>query len=688
MCIFEAIRAGDADKVAEILATRGAEIHAPGPDGLPPLHLAVALACRGRRNLIARNRIVDLVIAHVLAHDASLINAPAARGRTALHVAACYPAIDIVNALLQAGADARIADARGLLPIRAAIRRDLREIVQLLLMRSVSENEEEFTRDLVALRVLAIRFRSQDIIALFDDMGVRTPRETLFDLAAQNALEALVELLETHTDLSVEDRNSEGLALLDVALMAGAEEVATLLLDRGYQSIIRENIVRYTYICTRARLFGILKRILSRPTISKEEHARLCLDAALSAEDDERACEILKDGVTLSGVEAQEVIRISCEATGNREMECQYFPTLVRALDNRCWKAARILIATTVGGRPLGALSLHPIIRQSPRCIAGCDDRETIELVIKTLLQTFGEERCCRLLSSLVPFVQSLDNVLFFQLCEPYIRPQMIITIKREQRVVNTPIMTGGAYGRSYSTYTGPRVYTTYVDQPVPGLNVLAQCFPLTEQKRQMARRIMALNLCGALTAREQFALVKHAAKTSGDDGVLFLARCGFNVLGFMLQHRQNPDKAGTLLAILDIWAEMFTLLKKRSVDHLWHAFAASLLVPNTISLVTGEKMTIGLFGCLDEIIMGQGEETPLGRRAVELRQMMCGPASLQSLALKAVLKSGDDSLLKAFTDNDLHTMFYGEYLWSVILDQNDDDLPFWCLWVRLMSRD
>jgi ankyrin repeat protein len=153
--ILEAIRAGDAAAVAAILARDPGQAAATDPDGLGALMLAqyarrpdlVAMlrAARPRLDLFEAAALGDLAAVQAALADPDAARAVAADGFQALHLAAYFGRLEIVDALLAAGADpdAVAANAARLRPLHSAAAAGHAEVAERLLRAGADPNARQ-----------------------------------------------------------------------------------------------------------------------------------------------------------------------------------------------------------------------------------------------------------------------------------------------------------------------------------------------------------------------------------------------------------------------------------------------------------------------------------------------------------------------------------------------------------------
>jgi uncharacterized protein len=152
--IFEAAACGDAGALANLLAKDAAAVNSYSTDGWTPLHLAAAFAdknavelllksgaapsARSKNGLantplnaaIALNPSADIVEA--LLQQGANVNSRQHGGHTPLHEAAAAGHVDLVKLLLAHGADVSITDDSGKTARQLALERGKREAAALL----------------------------------------------------------------------------------------------------------------------------------------------------------------------------------------------------------------------------------------------------------------------------------------------------------------------------------------------------------------------------------------------------------------------------------------------------------------------------------------------------------------------------------------------------------------------------
>jgi uncharacterized protein len=129
--VFEAAALGDALRLRTILDDQPALAGAWSADGFTPLHLAAFLAEDPAAALLLINRGADTTARARHPMAVAPLNSAAARGR-----------VEVVRALLDAGAHPDTAQTAGFTALHAAAARGSRELAELLLSRGADPARE------------------------------------------------------------------------------------------------------------------------------------------------------------------------------------------------------------------------------------------------------------------------------------------------------------------------------------------------------------------------------------------------------------------------------------------------------------------------------------------------------------------------------------------------------------------
>ncbi|HLE51571.1 MAG TPA: ankyrin repeat domain-containing protein [Anaerolineales bacterium] len=212
---FTAVKAGDAQKVAELLDQDPALVNAKTESGLPAVllatyygHPAIAelIAGRGAQlDIFAASAIGDLErAAALLEDDPGLANAFAGDGFQPLGLAAFFGQLPLVELLLAKGAEVNSAsdNAQGVMPLHSAVAHRHLEIARRLVAAGADVNAKQ----------------ADDFTPLHE--------------AAQNGQLEMAELL-LEAGAQVNPRKADGKSPLGLALEYGHTQVADLLRMKG-----------------------------------------------------------------------------------------------------------------------------------------------------------------------------------------------------------------------------------------------------------------------------------------------------------------------------------------------------------------------------------------------------------------------------------------------------------------------
>lgn len=170
-----------------------------------------------------------------LAMNVGLLNSQDKQGRTALHWAAIGHT-DIVEILLESGADVNVVDARGETPLHVAARWGKQAILQVL-VQAGSDVHIQNKSNKTAL-ALAIREGHSDAVETLTrwsakkHLAAMPGGEMVSSYRKGKSLRAVAELLAAGADPNVEDADT-GQRLIDFAAATGDLELIRLLVEYG-----------------------------------------------------------------------------------------------------------------------------------------------------------------------------------------------------------------------------------------------------------------------------------------------------------------------------------------------------------------------------------------------------------------------------------------------------------------------
>ena len=153
----------DLDAVRQLLAERGADVNAPGPNQTPALHWLV--------------RIEEFDLAERLLEAGADVNQRNGLGLAALAIAIENRDVDMVQLLLAHGADPHTADSAGETPLMLAARSGSPDIVKALLDEGVDVDVQEPHYQQTAL-MIGVRSKSPEVVALLLDAGADVNLQT------------------------------------------------------------------------------------------------------------------------------------------------------------------------------------------------------------------------------------------------------------------------------------------------------------------------------------------------------------------------------------------------------------------------------------------------------------------------------------------------------------------------------
>jgi ankyrin repeat protein len=154
----------DLDRVRQLLAERGTDVNANGPNATPALHWLV--------------RIEELELTQRLLDAGADVNQRNGLGLAALSLAIENRDVDMVELLLERGADATTPDAAGETPLMLAANSGSADIVKAVLARGVDVNVLEPRYQQNAL-MIGVRSGSPEVVALLLAAGADVNAQTL-----------------------------------------------------------------------------------------------------------------------------------------------------------------------------------------------------------------------------------------------------------------------------------------------------------------------------------------------------------------------------------------------------------------------------------------------------------------------------------------------------------------------------
>ena len=152
----------------------------------------------------------ELEIVQMLLDRGANINVQSLKSKTALHIAVEDNRMDIIDILLNHGANVKISDISDVTPLHTAVKNDSVEIIKLLLSRGANVNATTCDR-------------------VGEDEGKGC---TPLHLAVEKANEEIIKLLLS-SGANVNDKRNDGIASLHIAIERGYFEVVKHLLDHG-----------------------------------------------------------------------------------------------------------------------------------------------------------------------------------------------------------------------------------------------------------------------------------------------------------------------------------------------------------------------------------------------------------------------------------------------------------------------
>lgn len=688
MCLFEAIRDGDIVKITTILQRKGRAAHAANRFGFTPLHYAVD-SVGGGRDLANMQKIIMILAQHA----GDLINTPTDTGRTPLHMAAssCQP--DVVSILLEYGADAGLADRDGLQPIHMAIRYDSLDCFKLLLGRTVSGQTSE--AQLVALRKYALRYKSVAILDYLTTLGIKTPRERLFDAVAHQDLAAVKKILAAHPELSVEETNDDGISLIECALMAGNSDICQFLLDTGYKNLPMDKTTDYLVMAGKTFSPGLMFDIAARRKIPRDQFLEQALDAALLDGDDELACDLLRQGAPAGFSRPRRQYQRQLAGSSAQMVDCLICDSFLIALKGRCWQAALLLLDYRQDGVPHGALALCPMLKEAKEVIITCENSVAIEAMVAGLKEAVGLEECKKALSGIFMDLLKCQNLAFLEQAMPYIvlehTENRVYAQRRQGRVqtFNQPhFIVSRMEGGSGSQVDRPE--SVAITVPYKFVDVVRACLPLNDRTRKTLLLILRYNLAQSPSALQCAAISLDILENHGNEAILFLTQCGFNTLSVFARYHADPRYARLILGMLEIWQGMVNDLKKAQSATLIMAFAAQYFILQDY-IVEGDnnRRAINLLDCLNQAALSAADEK-IANAAKALRDsILTDHSNLRELALMRILSEQDlydANVIEAANEIIASTAPHGQALWDFLLHfVPNRATPFYCLYAQIL---
>lgn len=154
----------DLDSVRQLLAERGADVNAPGPNATPALHWLV--------------RIEELDLTKRLLDAGADVNQKNGLGLSALSLAIENSDVDMVQLLLKHGADAKTPDPTGETPLMQAARSGSADIVRAVLASGAEVDVLEPHYQQTAL-MFGVRSSSPEVVALLLKAGADVNAQSL-----------------------------------------------------------------------------------------------------------------------------------------------------------------------------------------------------------------------------------------------------------------------------------------------------------------------------------------------------------------------------------------------------------------------------------------------------------------------------------------------------------------------------
>lgn len=207
------------DKIVELLLARGADKNAQAGDGLyTPLHFAVL---RGHKEVV--KLLLDSMADMETANE---------DGQTPLQLAAMYGHEEIVSMLLNAGANMDVQDKEANCPLHVAVWQGHVGVVRLLLRTHGNRNSQRATPLHVAAENGGLQVINELLNAGADKEAQNRKGSTPLHIAAREGHEEIVKLL-LERQAKIEARDDEGWTALHFGCQNGHTEVVNELLNAG-----------------------------------------------------------------------------------------------------------------------------------------------------------------------------------------------------------------------------------------------------------------------------------------------------------------------------------------------------------------------------------------------------------------------------------------------------------------------
>ncbi|XHG04129.1 hypothetical protein AWENTII_007410 [Aspergillus wentii] len=243
-------------RMVKFLLESGASATAVKENGETALHLAAS-----------EGAIEELTLLIQYGAD---VNTKTITGETALHRAASprYGSIEMVKALLDAGADCLVEDDSHKTPLINAMRGHDHKKIAMLINAGAESHPSQYTP---ALLLQATIHRRQDLVETLLDHGVdvdaardeRSGMTALMSAARSASMELFEMLLERSKQLGL--TNNYGQTVVSFAAMRGSKEVLSLLAERGACMDHRDHIgMRPLMHAARSRSIQAVSFLLER----------------------------------------------------------------------------------------------------------------------------------------------------------------------------------------------------------------------------------------------------------------------------------------------------------------------------------------------------------------------------------------------------------------------------------------